>query len=73
MVVTKIAQLSDTLQPPVQLLAKLGSIVAHVEEGSGAGGHAYDWVTVRSLVADREVQLWLKHMRDLTLIPLPRK
>ncbi len=62
----------DVFAPPVSLLCKLGSIVVHVDEGSGAGGHAYDWAAVRSLIADREVQDWLVGMDGSGLLPKRR-
>lgn len=61
-----------TLAPSVGLLAKLGSILVHVDEGAGAGGHALDWVAVQSLLADPEVRAWLAGMDAACLLPLKR-
>lgn len=63
----------DVYAPPVRLLAKLGSIIVHVEEGSGAGGHQFDWSAIRSLLADREVQDWIEVMGKHGLVPVKRR
>jgi hypothetical protein len=63
----------DIHAPPIGLLAKIGSILVHVEEGAGEGGHAFDRMAVRSLLADREVQDWLGGMRDASLLPVKRR
>jgi hypothetical protein len=62
----------DVFAPPVSLLAKLGSIIVHVEEAHGEGGHVFDWVVLGNLLADREVQDWLGGMRDKALLPVKR-
>lgn len=67
------SSLVDTFAPPVRLLAKLGAIIAHVEEGAGADGHEFDWTAARSLIADREVQEWLESMRAKSLLPVVRR
>ncbi len=64
--------LIDIYAPPVGLLCKLGSIVVHVEEGAGAGGHDFDWIALRSLLADREVQDWIEAMGKSGLVPVKR-
>lgn len=64
--------LPDTFNPPVALLAKLASIVVHIDEGAGAGGHQYDWVALRSLLADPEVQAWIESMSAKGLAPKRR-
>jgi len=69
----KRAAFVDTFAPSLGLLTKLGSIIAHVDEGTGEGGHAFDWIAVRSLIADREVQEWLESMRAKALLPVPRE
>lgn len=68
----KVAGIVDTFAPPIALLAKVGSILVHVDEAVGAGGHEFDWVAVRSLLADREVQEWLEGMRAKGLLPVKR-
>lgn len=62
----------DVFAPPVALLCKLGSIAVHVDEAAGKGGHEFDWVAIRSLLADREVQEWLAGMDAKGLLPKKR-
>jgi hypothetical protein len=69
---SNVRQMVDTFAPPVRLLAKIGSILVHVEEGHGEGGHDFDWIAVGSLLADREVQDWLDSMREKGLVPVKR-
>lgn len=73
MVQGKRASMIDTFAPPVQLLAKLGSIIVHIEEGLGDDWHHFDLTATRSLLADREVQEWLESMRAKALVPVKRK
>lgn len=63
----------DPLTPPASLLAKVGSVLAHVEEGTGPDGHHYDLAAIRALLADHEVQHWMQGMRALALLPLSRR
>lgn len=60
------------LQPGVALLAKIGSIVGHVEEGLSDTGHAFDWSAVHDLLNDKEVQDWMVAMRKVALVTMPR-
>ena len=69
---SNLRQMVDVYAPPVRLLAKLGSIIVHVDEGCGEKGHAFDWSAVGSLIADREVQEWLAGMDAKGLLPLKR-
>jgi hypothetical protein len=63
---------------PASLLCKLGSIAVHVEEGlvplspTAAYGHAFDVIAIRQLLADHEVQDWLRSMHGLALLPVKR-
>lgn len=68
-----ISDLSDPFTPSPTLIAKVGSILVHVEEGSEEGGHHYDWVAVRSLLADRDVQEWLDGLRRHAMVPVKRR
>jgi hypothetical protein len=68
-----VRQTADVYAPPVRLLAKLGSIVVHVDEAAGKGGHEFDWAAIRSLLADREVQDWLVGMDAAGLLPKKRQ
>jgi hypothetical protein len=64
--------MSNPFKPSAGLLAKLGSIAQHIDEVSGDDGHAFDWVAIRSLLADREVSAWLDEMHKHALIPVRR-
>jgi hypothetical protein len=64
--------MSDPFKPSVGLLAKLGSIAQHIDEVSGEDGHAFDWVAIRSLLADGEVMSWLDKMDKHGLLPVRR-
>lgn len=65
--------MNNVYEPSIGVLAKIGSIVAHVEEGDGIDGHPFDWAAIRSLLSDQEVQQWLNGMRARSLLPLKRK
>lgn len=54
------------------LQAKVGSILAHVEEGLSAKGHPFDWTAVESLMGDPGVVAWLEGLRDMSLLPEKR-
>jgi hypothetical protein len=69
---TSVRAMVDIYAPPVALLAKIGSILVHIEEASGEGGHEFDWIAIRSLLADREVQEWLDGMGLAGLVPRKR-
>ena len=71
-VASSVRQLVDTFAPSVGLLCKLGSIVVHVDESAGEGGHEFDWAAIRSLLVDREVQEWLIGMDAKGLLPKKR-
>lgn len=63
----------DTFAPPIGLIAKVGSILVHVDEGLSDDGHRFDWTAVRSLLADREVQQWITALQSHALVPVKRK
>lgn len=54
--------MTDALKPNLTLLVKLGSIAVHADEMMSAKGHAYDRVALQQLIADPEVQQWIKSM-----------
>lgn len=62
----------DCLNPSPALLAKLGSIIVHVEEGVSGKGHHFDFVAIQSLMADTEVKEWLQSMDKMALLPKKR-
>lgn len=70
--IDKVADSADMHAPPIALLCKLGSIVVHVDEGAGEGGHQFDWTAVRQLLADREVQQWIEAMTKAGFLPVKR-
>jgi hypothetical protein len=59
----------DATAPSLQLLMKLGSIIVHADEMVSATGHAFDEITLQTLLRDPEVQQWIKDMGPL----LPQK
>lgn len=61
---------SDPLNPSLALLAKLGSIIVHVEEGLSETGHVFDRIAIQSLLQDPEVAAWLRAMGPF--LPLKR-
>lgn len=67
------ATMIDVFAPPVALIAKLGSILVHVEEGLSDAGHHFDWTATRSLLSDREVQQWIEGLRAHALVPVKRR
>lgn len=58
--------------PTLSTMAKVGSILIHVEEGRSRDGSPFDWSTVDSLMQDSEVQQFLTDLRALALIPRKR-
>ena len=64
--------MADCFSPRPSLLAKVGSILTHVEEANGPGGHPFDVAAIKALIADPEVQGWLDGMRANNLLPLKR-
>lgn len=61
----------DVSRPSLKLLMKLGSAIVHADEFLSGGGHPYDEILFRQLVADPEVEAWIKEMG--ALLPLKRK
>jgi hypothetical protein len=64
---------ADVFKPSIGLLAKLGSIIVHIEEGSGDDGHHLDLTAAKVLLADPEVAQWIEGMRANALVPVKRK
>jgi hypothetical protein len=60
----------EPLNPDVRTLAKLGSIIGHVDELLSTQGHIFDHAAIVALVAEPDVQQWLEAMRKLALIPI---
>lgn len=53
---------TDPLKPSLSVLTKLGSIAVHADEMMSGEGHAYDRIALTGLLADAEVQLWIRAM-----------
>lgn len=64
--------MSDSLNPPLSVLTKLGSIAVHVEEMLSPNGHHFDRLALESLMSDPEVEDWMKDMRKMALLPVKR-
>lgn len=60
----------NTLNPPLALLAKLGSIIVHAEEMIGPNAHEFDLAAFKQLLNDDDVQKWLEAMGPL--VPVKR-
>ncbi len=65
--------MTDPLKPTIALLAKLGSIIVHVEEAASSDAHAFDFGAFHTLRADHDVQEWVEGMQRLALVPAKRK
>lgn len=61
---------SEVIEPDLTLLCKLGSIVVHADEMTEPGAHEFDHTALRTLIADADVQAWIKKMGPL--LPLKR-
>lgn len=69
---TRKAGTIDPLRPSTAVLAKLGSLLVHLDEGNSRNGHAFDWTAAKTLWEDYEVQAWLAAMQKLALVPVKR-
>jgi hypothetical protein len=61
----------DPEKPSLPLLVKLGSIIVHADEFTTPGGHEFDLVAIKQLLADPEVEAWIKDMG--ALLPVMRQ
>lgn len=64
---------ADMTKPPLALLVKLGSIAIHAKELISPDGHQFDRIALETLLADRDVQLWLQDMDTAAMLPKMRK
>lgn len=62
----------DPLNPPATVLAKVGSVVRHLQEAMGDTGMALDVAVAERLLEDPELEAWLEEMDKLGLIPAMR-
>lgn len=56
----------------LSLVAKLGSIIVHIEEMLSPKGHKFDVIALKGLMNDFEVQELLKKLKSMALIPEKR-
>jgi hypothetical protein len=61
------------MHPSASLLCKLGSIIVHAEEAVSADGHQFDLIALKQLIADPEVDSWLKGMQTAAFLPVKRR
>ncbi len=64
--------IQKAISPSVALLAKLGSILVHMEEGRSSEGHHFDWAAIDALMTDPEVRCWLLAMDRGGFLPKKR-
>jgi len=62
----------DALDPDVSVLAKLASLVVHLQEAEGEGGHWFDIAAVKTLINDGGIREWVEAMQKLALAPVKR-
>ena len=55
----------DALKPSMQLLAKIGSLLVHLEEGLSDNGHSFDLMALSSGMKDPDVREWIREMGPL--------
>lgn len=60
------------LSPDVRTLAKIGSLLVHVQEAMEEGGHWFDVAAVKSLLNEPDVREWIVAMDKLALLPKKR-
>lgn len=64
--------MSDPLQPGPAILAKLASVVVHIDEHNGPNGHKNDMEAINSLLQDAELADWIVAMQELGMAPARR-
>lgn len=64
--------MSAAKETPLSLLVKLGSIMVHADEATGANAHHFDAATIRALLEDPEVKEWRAQMEAAALLPVMR-
>lgn len=62
----------DPLKPSPALLAKLGSLVYHLEELLDEG-HEFDRAAAQALRESPDVEAWFHAMKQLALLPVKRR
>lgn len=64
---------ADVTNPPIRLLAKIGSIIVHADELTGKHGSKVDAEAIRNLLDDGEICDWLRGLEVQYPGALPRK
>lgn len=64
--------MNDTLNPPITVLIKLGSIAVHADELISPKGHEFDKIALSSLLSDPELIKWLEEMDKMAFLPKKR-
>lgn len=64
--------MNNVLKPSASILTKLGSLYIHIEETISNKGHSFDIESIKGILADEELQEWIKGMDKLALIPKKR-
>lgn len=64
---------ANPMKPSPQLLAKIGSAIAHAQECLGADGHHFDKLAFDGLINDSQVKDWMAQMRAIAMISEPRR
>lgn len=62
----------DVFDPGQEVLLKMGSALIHADEAMSENGVALDEVLFRYLLAEPDVEEWLKEMDKLSLLPVKR-
>lgn len=65
--------MTKPLEPSVNTLVKLGSIMVHADEMMSADGHAFDRIALQHLLRDPEVLEWRKEMDAMAMLPKMRR
>ncbi len=65
--------LEEISKPKLSILVKLGSIAVHADELSSPQGHQFDKAALTQLLEDPEIELWMKEMKDMGLLPVKRR
>jgi hypothetical protein len=63
----------NPLKPTPALLAKLGSLIYHLEEAMDSGGHPDDLQAAVTLREDPDIKEWFQGMAELALVPVKRR
>jgi hypothetical protein len=62
----------NSLNPPLTVLIKLGSLAVHVEEFFSPDGHDFDRTAIHMLLQDPELVAWREQMDKMAFLPKKR-